>query len=59
MRWFYVTIALLLASACLVTWIYLRDRDTNWRPPGLQFGQITAIAQAGRSPWPHWLGQSG
>lgn len=34
MRWLLVTIALLAASACLVGWIYLRDRgDTNWRPP--------------------------
>ncbi len=33
MRWLYITIALLAASACLVGWIYLRDRDTNWRPP--------------------------
>ncbi len=33
MRWLLVTIALLAASACLVGWVYLRDRDTNWRPP--------------------------
>jgi hypothetical protein len=33
MRWLYLTIALLASSACLVGWIYLRDRDTNWLPP--------------------------
>lgn len=33
MRWFVVTVALLAASALLVSWIYLRDRHTsNWRP---------------------------
>jgi hypothetical protein len=29
MRWLLATIALLAASACLVAWIYLRDRDTS------------------------------
>jgi hypothetical protein len=33
MKWLYVTIGLLVTSACLVGWIYLRDRDTNWLPP--------------------------
>jgi hypothetical protein len=32
MRWLYLTIALLATSACLIGWLYLRDRDTNWRP---------------------------
>jgi len=33
MKWLYVTIGLLTTCVCLVGWIYLRDRDTNWRPP--------------------------
>lgn len=34
MKWLVVTIGLLGATAALVAWIYLRDRDTaNWRPP--------------------------
>lgn len=32
MRWLFATLGLLLASGCLVGWIYLRDRDTSWRP---------------------------
>jgi hypothetical protein len=32
MKWLAVTIALLALSAGLVSWIYLRDRDTSgWR----------------------------
>jgi hypothetical protein len=44
MRWLYVTIALLATSACLVAWLYLRDRDTNWRPPPEQ--QLTFVRRA-------------
>jgi len=34
MKWLYVTIGLLVTSACLVGWIYLRDRDTSsYLPP--------------------------
>jgi hypothetical protein len=33
MKWLYVTIAVLAASACLIAWIYLRDRDTSTSPP--------------------------
>ena len=32
MRWLAVTVALLVASAGLVLGIYVRDRDTSWRP---------------------------
>jgi hypothetical protein len=32
MRWLYVTLALLSASVCLVTWVYLRDRDSSSQP---------------------------
>jgi hypothetical protein len=31
-KWLAVTLALLGISAALVTGIYLRDRDTSWRP---------------------------
>lgn len=40
MRWFYVTIGLLATSLCLVVWIYLRDRDTNWRLPEAQQAHV-------------------
>lgn len=33
MRWLYATIGLVAMCACLIAWIYLRDRDTNWQPP--------------------------
>jgi hypothetical protein len=33
MKWLYVTIGLLASSACLIGWIYLRDRSTSTRPP--------------------------
>lgn len=33
MKWLAVTLALLGASAALLGAIYLRDRDTSWRPP--------------------------
>jgi hypothetical protein len=47
MRWLLITIALLATSACLLGWIYLRDRDPDWRPPSE--GQL---APARRSPKP-------
>jgi hypothetical protein len=43
MRWLLATIALLAASAGLLGWIYLRDRDTNWRPPEQQLASADAI----------------
>jgi hypothetical protein len=33
MRWLAATLVLLGACAALVIGIYLRDRDTSWRPP--------------------------
>jgi hypothetical protein len=42
MRWLYLTIALLASSACLVGWIYLRDRDTNWQPSEAQLAHADA-----------------
>jgi hypothetical protein len=44
MRWLYVTLGLLSVSACLLAWVYLRDRDTNWRPPEHQLARIDAAA---------------
>jgi len=43
MRWLLATIALLAASAGLIGWIYLRDRDTNWRPPEQQQASADAV----------------
>lgn len=37
-----MTIGLLATSACLVAWMYLRDRDTNWRPSEAQIAQDDA-----------------
>jgi hypothetical protein len=42
MKWLYVTIGLLTTCVCLVGWIYLRDRDTNWRPPEHQLARADA-----------------
>jgi hypothetical protein len=43
MRWLFVTVGLLLASVCLVGWIYLRDHDTSgWRPSERQRVQSDA-----------------
>jgi hypothetical protein len=43
MRWLGVTISLLSACACLIAWVYLRDRDTtNWRPPERQIASADA-----------------
>jgi len=42
MRWFYVSVGLLATSFCLVTWIYLRDRNTDWRPPEAQLARADA-----------------
>ena len=33
MRWLAATLVLLAASAALTLGIFLRDRDTSWRPP--------------------------
>jgi hypothetical protein len=48
MKWLYVTIGLLATSACLIAWIYLRDRDTNWRPPEHQSGQVATVVALNR-----------
>jgi hypothetical protein len=42
MRWLYVTVGLLATCACLIGWIYLRDRDTSWRPPEQQTARADA-----------------
>jgi hypothetical protein len=42
MRWLYVTIGLLATCACLIGWIYLRDRNTSWRPPEQQTARADA-----------------
>jgi hypothetical protein len=43
MRWLGITLGLLSACACLVVWIYLRDRDTsNWRLPERQIASADA-----------------
>jgi hypothetical protein len=47
MKWLYVTVGLLAMSACLIGWIYLRDRDTSSVLPSTfterQSAQIAAI----------------
>jgi hypothetical protein len=42
MKWLYVTAGLLTICFCLVTWIYLRDRDMNWQQPSIQEAQADA-----------------
>jgi hypothetical protein len=42
MRWLGVTIVLLALSTALVSGIYVRDRDTNWRPPVGQLARADA-----------------
>lgn len=42
MRWFFLTLALLACSAGLLGWVYLRDRDTHWRPPEPQLASAAA-----------------
>lgn len=43
MRWLGVTLGLLGACVCLVTWVYLRDRDTSqWRLPERQIASADA-----------------
>jgi hypothetical protein len=54
MRWLGLTVALLSASAALLAWVYLRDRDTaDWRPPQRQLAradaQVAAAALTGAS----------
>ena len=47
MRWLAVTLALLGASAALVSGLYLRDRDTSaWLPPGPTIARHDALAVA-------------
>jgi len=50
MKWLYVTIGLLTTCVCLVGWIYLRDRDTNWRPPEPQLARADATVALGELP---------
>jgi hypothetical protein len=41
MRWLAATVGLLCASAGVIAWVYLRDRDTaSWRPPEAQFARV-------------------
>src|ERR1700677_176984 len=42
MRWLLLTLVLLSSSAGLLGWIYLRDRDTHWRPPEAQLASSAA-----------------
>ena len=50
MKWLAATIVLLGASAALVAGIYLRDRDSSWRPPQRAAADFDAN---GSSPtWP-------
>ncbi len=42
MRWLFVTLVLLASSAGLLGWVYLRDRDTSWRPPEPQLASAAA-----------------
>jgi hypothetical protein len=42
MRWLAVTMALLLLSVGLVVGIFVRDRDTSWRPPVRQLARLDA-----------------
>jgi hypothetical protein len=45
MRWLGVTAGLLAASASLVAWVYLRDRDTSgWRLPERQIVRADTAA---------------
>jgi hypothetical protein len=44
MRWLCVTLGLLATCVCLVAWIYLRDRNTNWQPPEPQLARVDATA---------------
>jgi len=43
-------------SACLIGWIYLRDRDTNWQPSEPQLAHadaadiLTALHEPSRAP---------
>jgi hypothetical protein len=46
MRWLYVTVGLLATCVCLLGWIYLRDRDTSWRPPEQQVARTDAVTVA-------------
>ena len=47
MRWLAITLALLGASAALVSGLYLRDRDTSaWLPPGPTIARHDALAVA-------------
>jgi hypothetical protein len=45
MRWLCATVGLLAASACLLAWVYLRDRDpSSWRVPEGQLARADAAA---------------
>ena len=71
MRWLGLTVALLAASASLLSWVYLRDRDAvGWRAPESQLAHADAVivlegedchwrcavAVQGRAGQPHrWL----
>jgi hypothetical protein len=56
MRWLLLTLVLLASSAGLLGWIYLRDRDTNWRPVETQVVQANvegALSELPRSDCSH------
>jgi hypothetical protein len=48
MRWFLLTLVLLASSAGLVGWIYLRDRDTHWKPTEPQLAYAAAEGTLGK-----------
>lgn len=49
MKWLYATIALLTMCVCLVAWVYLRDRDTNWRLTEHQITRTNSTAVRSRN----------
>jgi hypothetical protein len=56
MRWLFVTLVLLAGSASMLGWIYLRDRDTDWRPPERQLVRADvaiALSELPRGDCPH------
>jgi hypothetical protein len=47
MRWFVITLVLLVGSAGLLSWVYLRDRDTHWQPSEPQLAYAAAEGALG------------
>jgi hypothetical protein len=50
MRWLFLTLVLLASSACMLGWIYLRDRDTHWRPAESQLVRADVAIALGDLP---------